>query len=202
MNYTLNTEAAKSADVMNSRLDETGKYTGVFTRAEAVTSKNNATGIDLSFKADDGRTADYLSVWTHGKDGKEIYGFKQLMAIMTCLRLRQLSKTDGVVEKYNKEIGGMAKFDAEIFPDLMNKKIGLLLQRESYAKNDGSEGHKLNIAGVFDAETEFTASEILNKQTKPELLEKMVCALKDKLGKQPSMPVSSFDSSTDDDLPF
>lgn len=202
MDYTLNAEAAKAADVMNSRLDETGKYVGAFTRAEAVTSKKGATGIDLSFKADDGRTADYLSVWTHGKDGKEIYGFKQLMAIMTCLRIKQLSKADGVVEKYNRDEGKMSKFDAEIFPDLMNKKIGLLLQRESYIKQDGSEGNKLNIAGVFDAETEFTASEILNKQTTPELLTKMVGALKDKPGKQLATVATASDASGDDDFPF
>lgn len=205
MNYSLNTEAAKAADAMNSRLDETGKYIGVFTRAEAVTSKKGAVGIDLSFKSEDGRTADYLSVWTHGKDGSEIYGFKQLMAIMTCLRVKQLTKTPGTVEKYDKAAGKSIPFDAEIYPELMGKSVGLLLQREAYIKQDGSEGHKLNITGVFEASSELTASEILGKKTTPELLAKMVSVLKDKplSGKaatppQSSAPAGAFDDMADD----
>lgn len=206
MNYSLNTEAAKAADTMNNRLDETGKYIGVFTRAEAVTSKKGAVGIDLSFKSDDGRTADFLSVWTHGKDGNEIYGYKQLMAIMTCLRVKQLTKTPGTVKKYDKASGGIAEFQADIYPELTGKQIGLLLQREAYVKNDGSEGHKLNIAGAFEAGSELTASEILGKKTTPELLAKMTSALKDKpLSSRPAAATStgSADDGFDgDDIPF
>lgn len=207
MNYSLNTEAAKAADTMNSRLDETGKYIGMLTRAEAVTSKKGAVGIDLSFKSEDGRTADYLSVWTHGKDGSEIYGFKQLMAIMTCLRVKQLTKTPGTVEKYDKELKEKVQIKAEIYPELTGKPVGLLLQREAYIKGDGSEGHKLNIAGVFEASSELTASEILGKKTTPELLAKMVAVLKDKplSGKQAqATPSNAPDDFTGipDDCPF
>lgn len=209
MNYSLNTEAAKAADAMNSRLDETGKYIGVFTRAESVTSEKGAVGIDLSFKSEDGRTADYLSVWTHGKDGSEIYGFKQLMAIMTCLRVKQLTKTPGTVEKFDKGVGAKVQVKADIYPELMGKPVGLLLQRAAYIKGDGSEGHKLNIAGVFEAGSELTASEILGKKTAPELLAKMVAVLKDKplSGKSATPPKSSATAGgafdyLDQDIPF
>lgn len=211
MNYQLNTEAAKAADAMNSRIEDTGKYIGVFTRAEAVKSKKNTIGIDMSFKSDDGQTADYLSVWTHNSEGKEIYGFKQLMAIMTCLRLKSLTKTNAVIEKYDTELKQRVKVSADVYMELTGKPIGLLLQREAYMKDNGTEGFKLNLVGFFDAETELTASEILGKKTQPELLAKMVAQLKDKplSGKQQEHhKAASNDYSDDpfgnmpDDFPF
>lgn len=41
-------------------------------------------------------------------------------------------------------------------------------------------GVKMAIAGVFDAETELTASEILDRITQPEKLQKMVALLRDR----------------------
>jgi len=186
MNYTLNPEAAKAADTMNGRIDETGKYIGVFTRSESVESNKGTIGIDLSFKSNDGPTADYLSLWTQNKDGKEIYGFKVLMAVMTCMRTKTLTKTRGSVEKYDQDQQKRVTVSADIYPELMDKPIGLLLQREEYIKGNGTVGAKMNIVGAFDPETEMTASEILGKKTKPELLERMVAGLNDK-----SLPSSS-----------
>ena len=205
MDYTLDTKAAQAADQMGSRLDATGQYTGVFTRAEATTSKNGAEGIDFSFKSNDGLSADYLTVWTHGRDGKEIYGYKQLMAIMTCLKIKSLSTKEGMIEKWDKETSGKVKVSATLYPDLMNKPIGLLLQREDYLKKDQSEGHKMGIFAAFEASTEFTASEILGHKTSPELLDKMLAKLKDKpLQMSVSAnyaPSASFDSF-EDEIPW
>jgi hypothetical protein len=66
---------------------------------------------------------------------------------------------------------------AQVFPDLCNKPIGLLLETEDYTKTDGSLGTRMVIAGIFQADTELTASEILDQKTKPEQLEKMVARL-------------------------
>ncbi|MDA3876115.1 MAG: hypothetical protein PF483_03390 [Halothiobacillus sp.] len=186
MNYTLNTEAAKGADTMNGRIDETGKYIGVFTRAESVESNKGTVGIDLSFRSNDGLTADYLSLWTRNVDGKEIYGFKVLMAVMTCMKTKGLTSTPGSVEKYDQGQQKRVTVAADIYPELMDKPIGLLLQKEEYIKKDNTIGTKMNIVGAFDPSTEMTASEILDRKTKPELLERMVAGLKDKI-----LPASS-----------
>jgi len=180
MSYTLNTEAAKSADTMSGRIEETGKYIGTFTRAEDVMSSKGTEGIDMSFKTADGLTADYLSLWTRNKDGKEIFGFKILMAVMTCMKAKTLTKTAGTVDKYDQAQGKRVQQQADIYPELMNKPIGLLLQKEEYLKKDNTIGTKMNIVGAFDASSELTASEILDRKTKPELLERMVASLKDK----------------------
>lgn len=179
MNYTLNTEAAKQADNINSRIDSKGKYLGTFARAEAITSAKGSSGVDFSFKSDTGATADYLTIWTHNGEGKELYGFKLLMAIMTCLRVKQISEKDGEVEKYDPTMKQRVKVMAPLFPDLMNKPVGLLLAMEEYQKKDGSTAWKPTIVAPFDKDG-FTASEILSKATKPETLEKMTQALRDR----------------------
>lgn len=214
MNYTLNTEAAKQADNINSRIDSKGKYLGTFARAEAITSAKGSSGVDFSFKSDTGATADYLTIWTHNGEGKELYGFKLLMAIMTCLRVKQISEKDGEVEKYDPTMKQRVKVMAPLFPDLMNKPVGLLLAMEEYQKKDGSTAWKPTIVAPFDKDG-FTASEILSKATKPETLARMVQALRDRPIKsgaqtntasaQSSHTVShnaeSFDDFADD-IPF
>lgn len=167
-NYTLNTAAARQ--VGNSAyLREPGKYIGTFTRAEQVFSKQQTEGIEFSFKSREGQEAEYLTIWTKKADGAELYGFKVLMAIMACLKVKQITATDGAVVKRDAS-GQKTKVRATVFPDLMNKPIGLVLQGEEFEKQDMSVGIKLNIMVPFEAATELTAGEILDKKTTPQAL--------------------------------
>jgi hypothetical protein len=179
MDYTLNPTAAKKADNMMSPITEKGRYLGSFTRAEDVTSKKGTTGVDFSFAAGDGQTANYLTVWTHNSEGKELPGYNLLMAIMTCLRVKALSPSPGVVKKYDRDLGAMTEQTASVFPDLMGKPIGLLIYMEEYQKNNGDTAWKPVIAAPFDVNG-FTASEILSQAKAPGTLEKMERALKDR----------------------
>lgn len=207
MDYTLNAEAAKQADNKFSRIDASGKYLGVFTRAEKVTSKSGAKGVDLSFKSDDGEQADYLSLWTHNKEGKELSGFKTLMALMTCLKIKTLESTRGEVEKYNGVSQQREKVSVDLFQTMMNVPIGLLIQIEEQEYN-GNIQRRTNIYAPFTAEG-FTATEVFDKASRPEKLEKMLAGLKDKVltnkpvqqSQQSSSgaPVTAFDDS---DIPF
>jgi len=172
MNYTLNTEAAKQADNINSRIDSKGKYLGTFARAEAITSAKGSSGVDFSFKSDTGATADYLTIWTHNGEGKELYGFKLLMAIMTCLRVKQISEKDGEVEKYDPTMKQRVKVMAPLFPDLMNKPVGLLLAMEEYQKKDGYISCNPTIVASYDKDG-IMASKFLSNVTKPETLDKL-----------------------------
>lgn len=205
MDYTLDTSAAKKADVIFSKIDTKGKYMGVLTRAEKVESTKGTIGVDLSFKADGGESADYLTLWTHNKDGKELIGFNTLMAIMTCLRVRELNAKAGEIEKYDSTQQKRVKVTVPLFYDLMNKPIGLLIHMEEYAKTAGGTAWKPVIAAAFDKD-EFTASEILNKSVQPDALQKMVQALRDRplKGSVPAAAASQpsgFDDM-DDDIPF
>jgi hypothetical protein len=59
---------------------------------------------------------------------------------------------------------------------LQGKPIGLLLETEDSLKRDGATGLRMVIKGVFQADTELTASEMLDRKTKPEQLARMVVA--------------------------
>lgn len=179
MDYQLDTKAANAADVIFSKIEQAGKYLGTITRAESVTSKKGTKGVDLSFKANSGETADYLTLWTHNTEGKQLMGFNTLMAIMTCLRVKGLSAEDGEIEKYDQDQQKRVKVKVPLFKELMNKPVGLLMHMEEYPKNSGGTAWKPVISAAFDKD-EFTASEILSQSKKPETLAKMVQALRDK----------------------
>ena len=211
MDYQLDTTAAKKADSINSRIDSMGKYMGVLTRAEPITSKKGSKGVDMSFKSDTGATADYLTLWTHNGDGKQLQGFNTLMAIMTCLKVRELKAEQGEVEKYDKDQNARVKVSVPLFKTLMDKPFGLLIHMEEYEKTAGGTAWKPQITAPFDA-AEFTASEILNKVQKPETLEKMVQALRDRPLKNGASKASAPNYTSEnpgdgfsdmpDDLPF
>jgi hypothetical protein len=216
MDYSLDTNAAKQADVIFSRVEQKGKYLGALTRAEQTESSKGTKGVDLSFKADDGTSADYLTLWTHNKDGKQLQGFNTLMAIMTCLRVKDLKAEEGEVEKYDRDTQKRVKVRVPLFKALMGKPIGLLLHMEEYEKMKngsptGETAWKPAISAPFDKD-EYTASEILGKVTKPETLAKMVQVLRDRPLKPGGSPAAtaapagsndrpSFDD-LDDDIPF
>lgn len=203
--YTLDTDAAKQADNGGARITETGKYIGQFTKAKKVISKQGTEGIEFSFESDNGQSADYLTVWTINKSGEHIYGFKQLMALMTCLKVRNIEAKPGKVEEYDSVAKQVVTNDAEIFPALMKKSVGVLLQMEEYEKKDQSIGVKPSFAGFFDATTEQTAAEILDKR-EAEALAKMVANLvpvKKLKGSRGSAPAPMpHDDVPFDEIPF
>lgn len=180
MDFTLDTKAAKAADQTNARITESGKYVGILTRAESLTSKKGSQGVEFSFKADDGSSADYLSLWTTNAKGEQIGGYKTVMAMLTCLSLRGAKQGPVSVEKYNRDTQQREHVTVQGYPEMMGKDIGLVLQKELYTKNDGGEGERMLIVGCFRANDEFTASEILDKAKAPEVLTKQLAWLASK----------------------
>lgn len=177
MSYTLDANQAKSADSLGSSIRETGKYIGVLTRAEAITSKKGTRGLGLSFKSADGATADYLDLWTHDKDGEALSALKTVNAILACLKLRAINEGPIHFEKWNKDKKAREQVQGTGYPELMGKRIGFLLRKELETDDKGEDRERLGIFGVFQADTELTASEVLGQQSKPERLGKMLEAL-------------------------
>jgi hypothetical protein len=195
MEYTLDAKSAAKADVLFSKIEEKGRYLGTLTRAEQVVSKKGSKGVDLSFKTDTGATADYLSIWTHNGEGKQLQGFNTLMAIMTCLRVKNLKAELGEVEKYDNDTKQRAKVQVLLFKELMNKPVGLLIHMEEYEKTQGGSAWKPAISAPFDKDG-FTASEILNKSQSATTLDKMEQALRDRPLK--NKPTQSSDNGFSD----
>ncbi len=153
--YDLNPNNARDVGT-SARITEKGAYVGKFTRAQAVTAKSGAEGIEFSFETDGGQKADYLTIWTHNRDGKELYGRKVLDAIMTCMKVRSISA---------EPTPWKGKNGTEMAPQFraLLGRIGLFLVVEEYEKDDGSVASKMVLAIPFEADTKRTASEVLDK---------------------------------------
>lgn len=212
MSFTLDTKAAKSADAISQTIRESGKYIGTITRAEAIVSKMGTTGLGLSFKSDDGATAGYLDLWTHRANGEALMSFKTVSAIMACLKLRQVNQGPVTFERWDKESSQRVKMQGNGYPDIQGKRIGFLLRKEIETDDQGKDRDRVAIFGVFQADTELVASEVLDQKTKPERLTKMVEALEawpinDKRKKTVASSHQSQSAGQDwadaeDDIPF
>lgn len=175
--YTLDTGAAKEADSFSSYITEVGKYVGTIIQAYSIESSKKTKGIVIEFESDSKQIANF-NLWIEKETGEKVYGYKQLMALMACLKLRNLDTKSGNFEAYDANEKKRVNKAGLIFPDLMNKKIGLLIETEEYQKNNGDIGIKPIIKAFFQHDTELMATEILNQQTKPEQLSKVIQTLK------------------------
>lgn len=209
--YTLDTKQAKAADSISLSIRETGKYIGTITRAEAIVSTRGTKGLGLSFKADDGATADYLDLYTHKADGEALSSLKTVNAILACLKVREVKEGPITFEKYDKETKARAKVQGRGYPELMGKRIGFLLRKEIETDDQGKDRDRVGIFAVFQHDTELTATEVLDQKTKPERLEKMLDALmarpvydKRKVSTQSARTSHSTgeDWTQDQDIPF
>lgn len=215
MSLKLDTGSAKAADSISSVIRESGKYIGTITRAEKLVSKGGTKGLGLSFKASDGSTAEYLDIYFEKHDGEALAGAKAVNAILACLKLREAKEGRIRFERWNRDERRREPVEANGYPDLMGKRIGLLLQKEvSTHQTTRVDVERMVVFGVFSADTELTASEILEGRTNPERLAKMVEALAARpirdsrekgRGNQArpanTAPSTGFDDM-DDDIPF
>lgn len=182
--YQLDQNAAREADSFGSYLTETGKYVGTFTRAEKLISKNKGThGIGFTFESNKQSTR--FDIWTMNAQGEHLSGFKAINAIMACMSLRGLKDAPGQVERYNWDTQQKETVQAQVFPDLIGKPVGLVLQKTEYEKmrdglKTGETGWRLELVAPFRAADEFTASEIIDRKTKPEKLAVIIAVLADR----------------------
>lgn len=177
MTLRLDSKAARAADVINSGIKETGKYIGVITRAEKLVAGTGTEGLGLSFRADNGQTADYLDLYHTKANGETLSAFKTVNALMCCAKVMEAEEGRIKCEKWIKTKGAREIVEVPGYPALMGKRIGLLLQKSLETDDKGKDSERMQIFGVFNAETELTASEMYDKKTKPERLGAMLEAL-------------------------
>lgn len=210
--YALNAQAARQAEQRSERINEIGKYVGQFTRAEDIQSSKGTRGIDFAFVTDDKQTANF-TLWTFNASEKELFGFKQLQALMTCLRVKNIAPSGAVVKKWDRDTQQVQEFNANVFLDLMDKPVGILFETEDYLKNDGSVVTKVVPAAFFEASSELMASEILDKKVNAQQLPKMIQSLRHRplrnapaaqpaATRHASAPAGGGFDEMDDDIPF
>lgn len=217
MGLTLNSNEARKADNFSSVLRDSGKYVGIITRAEKLLSKNGVEGFGLSFKSDDGQTANYLDIYTVKKDGEKLRGYNLVQAILCCMRAKTVEEGTVTFEAWDNNERKQVQKSAPGYPTLMGKRIGLVLQRELETRQDtGEDKERLNIVTVFEATTGLSASEILDAKTKPERIDVIAKAVManpvyDKRKKAPKpvaaggtfgVAAAAGDADFNDDIPF
>ncbi len=209
MSLSLNVNEARRSD-SGGVIRETGTYKGVITRAEKLLSEKGTRGVGFSFKADDGATANYLDIYTAKENGELLWGNSLVQSILCCCKLKDVPEGKITYEKWTRD-QGIVPTEVPGYPALMNKRIGLILQREWYSHyQTGEDKERVIIVGVFEADTGFTASEILDKKTKPEKLDQKLKALlpvrdSRKKGAAPASvtPLNANAAADfDDDIPF
>lgn len=162
--FTLDTQAAKESNAGSKRIKESGKYVGKFKAAWYETNSNGTESVHFLFESSDGLEAGPLALYTHNGKGEQLPSYKTFNAILTCLKLRAVKAQNGTVELYDFDTRNMVKKTKEIYPELAGKPIGLVLQREQYAKNNGDIGERMVIVAPFDSTNGKVAVEILNNQ--------------------------------------
>lgn len=173
----LDTKQATAADNLSAPINQAGKYVGTITRAERLQSDKGTKGLGLSFKADNGQTADYLDLYHTNNLNEPLVSAKAVNAIMACLKLTEAQEGPVSCEKWSKAKGSREKVTITGYPAMMGKRIGFLFRITKETDQNGKDRDRVEIFGVFNAETELTASEILARATKPEKLPRMLDAL-------------------------
>lgn len=176
--FNLDTSAARAADNKSAFIDEAGKFIGSFTRAEYMEkAETGSTGIGLTFKSREGAEAQFYINLTYQHGTRNKGGYELINAIMACLQLRAVGAPQPItVEKWNNDTKQREKVSVQGFKELMGRPIGLLVQME-IEKNSRNGQPRPTIYAPFSAESEKTASEILDQVATPAKLEKMVQAV-------------------------
>ena len=212
-------ESAAIQSEQGGRITEPGAYIGQITMAKKVISKEKQTqGIEFTFEDDSGATASYLTLYTFNKEGKELFGFNQVCAIMKLLGVNEFSSKMAQVEEYDVNTRSMQNFNREVYFSLIGKPIGFVLGSETYINSNGEQKQKMVFKTAFCPNTKRTASEIINNQPATKVV-KMVASLVSKKansaqqsahqqakqnGYQPqgNNPANPSSLDLDDDIPF
>ncbi len=220
--FKINTDLIRGAgNGGQQRIQTSGAYVGTITKAKHVISRHKQThGIEFAFESPQGK-ADFMTLWVMQANGSVIEGFQGIAdSIAACMKQREYSPQQASITEYNFETRQEEQTQAWIYPALMNKPVGLVLQAEEYRKGNGDIATRMNIVAAFDAQTRQTAVEILDG-AQPEMLDRIVASLKDKKLKESDVQAgyagygsyssnqqangadsSSFEDFQDDDIPF
>lgn len=187
MNYEYDDDAAGHADDFANRLDESGAYVGKFTKAESIVAGSGTKGIRFEVEVPGAGKAQF-SLYTEKDDGSRIFGFNMVQGMMYLFGLKTLKTAPGKVMQYDEDQGKSVEVDGEVYPDLIGKDIGIVLQKELTTRKDGKDGYRMNLALVFHPTSRFTVSELKDRKAKPEKLEKVLKGLKNKDSREKRTP--------------
>jgi hypothetical protein len=201
--------AVQPETTFGGKIETSGAYIGRLTLAREKTAKTGTRGIEFTFEADDGRIARFLSLWIARANGEKIeYPFSLLSALMACLDVKKIDSSSASVDEWNPATGSWAPGEAQVFPDLMNKPVGIVLQREE-REWEGRIQVSMKIVQFFDPADRSTPGEIMSGNRSGRALDKMVSNLRETVVRSDALPAGgapsgggNFAEIDDDDVPF
>lgn len=210
MDLKLNASLAKEANSGGKRITEPGDYVGVIRQAWFEENERGTKSVHISFAADNGQEAGPLPLYIYNSEGKELPSLKTLNAILACLRLRDAKSRPGKVTVWDYDQGAEVQRDKAIYPELIGKRIGLVLQGEEYMTSKGEQRMRLLIAAPFEFDTRRMAAEVLDQSPDATALDRFLKWFEDHKVKQAGgqrkpaqkpVPAGSYDDFSDD-IPF
>ena len=172
-------------------ITESGAYVGKLS-AKYVQGSNGSksAGIEFSLECDQGKL-NYLTAWYQKKDGTcNTTGYNLVNAMMGLLKLQTLT---------SKQVG-----EEWVCPEFEGKQLGLVVQKELFTKNDGSEGYKFEIVMPFSAQSRKTLKEAI-ANAPATAVDKMIPLLKTKDNRSKHQggyqQTGGAQQSTQDDMP-
>lgn len=172
--------AAKLADRAADRLTDGGAYVGSFKVVSPFKSEKGTIGTQFDVVLKDGGETNF-GLFLVGQDGKELFGMQNFQGIRAVMGLKGRAKpSKGMVRKYNKEAKAWEDAEGPVYADMMDKEIGMVLQKELYTKQGGGDGVRFNLVTVYDPKTRLTPREIIAGEKVPKRLDKVLKGLTDK----------------------
>lgn len=203
--------ATQAEGRVGARIETSGAYTGRFTLAKERIARTGAKGIEFTFESDEGQLARYLTLWVARASGERMdYGYGLLSALMVILGLNQIESKPAVIDEWQPDTGQWLPSQVEVFDALMNKPIGVLLQREE-REWEGRTQVGMRIVEFFDPRDRRTAAEILANAREAQSLNRLIANLRPSVmrsaapvaaapaGTAPSSGLADF---AEDDIPF
>jgi hypothetical protein len=201
--FDLNIDSVTKSEKFSEGISETGAYVGMFDQVYRLVSEKGSEAMVFTFKSEKGGRTNF-TVWykaSNVKNNARIEsGYESINSIMASIGIRSIKGYEGVVSVYDK--GMKVEKDLIVYPDLCDKDVGVVLQKELFTKNNGEDGYRFNFILSFDAKTRQTASEKVCKSSEAKKLEKVLATLKDKDNR--TVKITNNNSVTEilDDVPF
>lgn len=172
-------------------IQQTGAYVGTIVAATQYKAQSGAEMMNISFLSSSGEKAPYLSICYKKIDGSNNdIGINQINALMACMKVTQTAPVIGTIQVWDKGAGTEIPQQATVFPELMNKPVGLFLQRELSTYN-GEDKDKVVFYAPFCADTQQTAQELLDN-IPASSIEKMKGTVKDYDKRKKGAQTNSF----------
>lgn len=170
--------ATQAEGRVGARIETSGAYTGRFTLAKERIARTGAKGIEFTFESDEGQLARYLTLWVTRANGERMdYGYGLLSALMVILGLDRVESKPAVIDEWQADTGQWLPTQVEVFDALMNKPVGVLLQREE-REWEGRTQVGMRIVEFFDPRDRRTAAEILANAREAQSINRLIASLR------------------------